>query len=59
LPFHEACYAGPEVSNRADDLVAENKRELRLGELTVDDVQVGSADAAGAHLQPNLPRAGH
>jgi hypothetical protein len=34
--------------------VAEDQRELRLGEFTVDDVQVGAADPTGMHLQPQL-----
>ena len=48
----------PAVAVRlADDLVAENERQLRVGELAVDDVQVGAADAAGAHAEQHLARA--
>ena len=44
--------------DRADDLVAQHQRQLRLGQLAVDDVQVGAADAAGAHLERDLPGPG-
>jgi hypothetical protein len=42
----------------ADDLVAEDERELRTIELAVRDVEVGPADAAGLHGDEQLPRAG-
>ena len=38
------------------DLVAGHERQLRVGQLAVDDVQVGAADAAGAHLEEHLAR---
>jgi GNAT superfamily N-acetyltransferase len=38
--------------------MARNERELRLGELAVDDVQVGPADAAGVNPQQDLPGTG-
>ena len=45
----------PPLEHLADDLVAGDERQLRVGELAVDDVQVGPADAAGAHAQQDLP----
>jgi hypothetical protein len=33
----------------------ENERQLRVGELTVDDVEVSPADAAGANSEEDLP----
>ena len=39
-----------------DDLMAEHERQLRLGQLAVGDVQVGSADAAGCDLEQQLAR---
>ena len=40
--------------HRPDDLVTEDERELRIGQLPVDDVQVGAADAAGVHGDEDL-----
>ena len=40
----------------ADDLVAEDERELRVRQLAVDHVEVGAADAAGRHAQQDLAR---
>jgi CBS domain-containing protein len=44
--------------HRADDLVPEDERELRPGELTVGDVEIGAAHAAGEDLEPDLARPG-
>ena len=41
-----------------DDLVTGDERELRPGQLAVDDVQVGAADAAREHAEERLSRAG-
>jgi len=38
----------------ADDLVAGHERQLRVGQLAVDDVQVGAADPAGADADEQL-----
>jgi hypothetical protein len=38
----------------SDDLMAEDERQLRFGQLAVDDVQVGPADAAGLDANANL-----
>ena len=46
------------VLGLADDLVAGNERQLRPGQLTVHDVQIRPADAAGAHPEEHLPRRG-
>ncbi len=58
LTLGEAADPWPELANRADDLMAEHEGELWLSELSVDDVQVGSTDAAGMHLEANLSRTG-
>jgi hypothetical protein len=39
-----------------DDLMAEYERQLRVGQLTVDDVEIGTADAAGCHPDEHLAR---
>ena len=44
------------VLGDADDLVSRDERQLRVGKLTVDDVQVGPAHSAGAHLEQHLAR---
>ena len=54
----EALRPLPRLDHLADDLVAEDQRQLRLGELAVDDVQVGAADAAGDHPDESLPGPG-
>ena len=38
------------TDDRADDLMTENERQLRLRQLPVDDVQIGAADPAHVHL---------
>jgi len=43
------------VLGAADDLVPGNERELRIGQLAVDDVEVSAADAAGGHPKQDLP----
>ena len=42
----------------ADDLVPRHDRQLGIGQLAVDDMQVGAAYAAGLDPNPNLPRSG-
>ena len=44
------------VLGQAHDLVAEDERQLRVRKLAVDDVQVGAAHPAGAHLEQQLTR---
>jgi len=36
----------------------EHQRQLGLGELTIDDVEIGAADAAAGDLDQDLPRGG-
>jgi hypothetical protein len=43
----EALYLRSSLYDRAHDLVAQDERELGVGELTGRDVQIGSADPAG------------
>ncbi len=50
--------AGSACGDRADDLVAGDDGDLRVRQLTVDEMQVGAADAAGAHGNLHLARAG-
>jgi hypothetical protein len=40
----------------ANNLMARDNRNVRVGQLAVDDMQIGAADAAGAHLNPYLAR---
>src|SRR5690606_3063584 len=42
----------------ADDLVAGDERQLRVGQLPVGHVEVGAADAPGADADEHLPRRG-
>jgi hypothetical protein len=48
----------PEKVDAADDFVAGNYRIFDAGQLGVDDVKVGPAYAASAHLDANLSVAG-
>ena len=70
-PSHGTPTRSPSANRRrraerldlADDLVAEDERQLRARQLAVDDVQVGAADAAREHAEEHLPgrrrRVGH
>src|SRR4029453_15296846 len=44
LAWGEAGDTAAKLQHRPDDLVAEDQRELGLGELAADDMQVGAAD---------------
>ena len=55
----EALDARAERRDLADDLVAENERQLGMRQLAVDDVQIGAAHAAGRDLDEDLVRPGH
>ena len=48
--------AGPDRVDPADDFVAGDDRNLRVGQLAVDDMQVGAANAASGHFDPNFVR---
>ncbi len=54
----EARRARAERVDHADDLVSGDDRQLRIGKLTLNDVQIGMADAARAHAHQNLVIAG-
>jgi hypothetical protein len=58
LAGREAGDAVPQLLDRTDDFVSRHDRQLRVGQLAVDDVQVGAADAAGAHLHDDLAGSG-
>ena len=53
--------AGPAFGHSPDDLVPGDERQLRVGQLAVDDVEIGSADAARVHGDQHLTglRDGH
>jgi hypothetical protein len=50
--------AGAKRIDDTDDLVAGYKRQLRTFQLTVDDVQVSSADSACLHTNPDFTLTG-
>src|SRR5262249_15058372 len=54
----EAGDIGSDRRDGTDDLVAGDERELRIGQLAVEDVQVRAADRAGVHAQEDLSRPG-
>jgi hypothetical protein len=49
--------AGADRIDATDDLVAGNYRQQRMFKLAVDNMQVGSANAAGRNLDANFIRA--
>ena len=51
-----AANRSPAGDRAAHDLVARHERQLGLGQLAVDDVQVGPADAAGLDGDEDLAR---
>jgi hypothetical protein len=52
---------GSDGGDGADDLMAWNHRAFWVGQLAIDDVQVGAADGAGMDADQHLmrARAGH
>ena len=54
----EALGARTERGDLADDLVAENERQLGAGQFTVDDVQIGATYTTGLDLDQHLARPG-
>ena len=52
----EAVDLRPLLDDRTDDLVAEDERQLGIGKLAVDDMQIGAAHRAGAHRNQHLLR---
>ena len=59
-PFAErkAGDAGAEHIDAADDFMAGNDRQARIGQFAVVDVQIGATDAAGLDPEANLAGAG-
>ena len=55
-PFAEvkALHRRAQARHLPDDLVAQDQGQLGLWKVPVDDVQVGAADAAGAHTDQQL-----
>ena len=56
LPHVQVLNAGADRIDPANDLMARNNRNVRVGQFAVDDMQVGAADAACGHLDANLAR---
>jgi hypothetical protein len=56
LPHCEPIHAVPSGSHRAYDFMTQDQRQLGLGKITVDYVQIGTADAAGVHSEQELAR---
>ena len=50
--------AGAQRVDPADDFVAGNDRIGDVGQFAVDDMQIGAAHAAGAHLDADFARPG-
>jgi hypothetical protein len=54
LPDAEALDTRPDRIDAADDFMAGDDRQDRIGQLTIDDVQIRAADAAGRDIHPDL-----
>jgi hypothetical protein len=54
VPRREALAAGTDRRHPADDLVSGHQRQARVGELAVDDVQVGPTHPAGGDRDRDL-----
>ena len=54
MPTGRATKSLAAAHDETDDLMAGNERQLGLRQLSVDDVQVGSADAAGRDCNEDL-----
>jgi hypothetical protein len=53
----EPVHAATGLRHLADDLVARDERQLRVGQLAIDHVQVGAAHRAGLDPEEDLPGA--
>jgi hypothetical protein len=53
----EPLDVGSHCCDTADDLVARDDRQVRFGQVTIDDVQVCPANAARCDLDKDLARA--
>ena len=58
IPGLEAIDPFTERANGTDDLVARYDRQFRLGQIAVDDMQIGAAHAAGRYRYLYLARSG-
>jgi hypothetical protein len=54
LTHTEPLDTHPDRIDPTDDFVAGRDRHLRVGQLTIDDVQIRAAYAAGGHLHAYL-----
>jgi hypothetical protein len=54
VPKSELIDAWTHSGDTADDFVAGDDRQARLGQVAIDDMQVGAADAAGSDLHKHL-----
>ena len=57
-PRRKLVTPGPRASITTNDLMARYDRQLRLGELAIDDVQIGATHAAGSDLYQHLTEGG-
>ena len=64
-PGHADALADGEAGNfvadridRSDNFMAGHERQHGFRQLAIDDMQIGSTDAAGENSQPHLARAG-
>ena len=55
----EMADTGPDRFDAADDLMARYNRQVRLSQIAVDHVQVGSTNATGCDLYEDLARTRH
>ena len=58
FPDADRLHPGSGLDHLTDDLVARDQRQLRMGQLAVDHVQVGAAQAARADLDQHLSTRG-
>src|SRR5206468_7138358 len=58
LPPREPVHARADALDRADDLVAQDERQLGMRQLAVEHMQVGAAHATCLHGDKHLARAG-
>ena len=55
----KGSHTGPERVDPADHLMAGNDRIGDTRQIPIDDMQIGPAHAAGAHLDAHIARPGH
>lgn len=54
----DLIHAGPEPFHYAHDFMPRDQRELRFGQVTIANVEIGATDAARNDAEPNLTRSG-